>query len=102
MERYTVMHPRGQPGLPDDPATAYVNNLRTIGAAPGSLTTWRARTTRRHDPTRECNVCMASSSSSSELEPASRHHDAYAQRRVWLDELAEARRQLDGGLALLC
>jgi hypothetical protein len=45
MERYTVMYPHGQPGLPDDPVTAYVNNLRTAGAAPGSTTTRRARTT---------------------------------------------------------
>jgi hypothetical protein len=28
MERYTAMNPQGQPGLPDDPVTAYVNNLR--------------------------------------------------------------------------
>jgi hypothetical protein len=25
MEQYTTMYPRGQPGVPDDPATAYVN-----------------------------------------------------------------------------
>jgi hypothetical protein len=35
MERYTAMYPRGQPGLPDDPVTAYVNSLRTTGAALG-------------------------------------------------------------------
>jgi hypothetical protein len=28
------MYPRGQPSLPDDPVTAYVNNLRATGAAP--------------------------------------------------------------------
>jgi hypothetical protein len=39
MERYTAMYPRGQSGLPDDPATAYVNNLRAVGTAPGSATT---------------------------------------------------------------
>jgi hypothetical protein len=44
---------------------------------------------------------MASSSSSSEPEPASRHHGADDQRRVRLDELAEARRQLEEELALL-
>jgi hypothetical protein len=73
MERYTVMYPRGQPGLPDDSVTAYVNNLRTIDTAPGFTTTQRARTTRRHDPTRECNVCVASAMSSSEPEPAPCH-----------------------------
>jgi hypothetical protein len=35
MQRYTAMYPRGQPGLPDDPVTAYVNGLRAAGAAPG-------------------------------------------------------------------
>jgi hypothetical protein len=59
MERYTAMHLRGHPGLPDDPVTAYIDSLRTTGAAPGSTTTRRARTTRHHDPTRECNVCLA-------------------------------------------
>jgi hypothetical protein len=39
MERYTVMYPHGQPGLPDDPVTAYVNNLCTTGDAFGSVTT---------------------------------------------------------------
>jgi hypothetical protein len=101
MERYTTMYPRGQPGLPDDPVTAYVNNLRATGVAPGSTTTRRARTTRRHNPTRESNVCKASASSSSELEPAPRHRATDAQWRVRLDELAEARRQLDEELTLL-
>jgi hypothetical protein len=82
MERYTAMYPRGQPGLPDDPVMAYVSNLRTTGAAPGSTMTRWAQTTRRHDPTRECNVCVASASSSSEPEPALRHRGADAQRRV--------------------
>jgi hypothetical protein len=95
MERYTSMYPCGQPGLPDDPVTAYVNNLRVTGAAPGSTTTWRARTMR------ECNVCVASASSSSKLESAPRHRTADAQRRARLDELAEARRQLKEELALL-
>jgi hypothetical protein len=27
MEWYTAMYPHGQPSLPDDPVTAYVNNL---------------------------------------------------------------------------
>jgi hypothetical protein len=101
MGRYTAMYPRGQPGLPDDPVTAYIKNLRATSAAPRSTTTPRARTTRRHDPTRECNVCVASTSRSSESELAPRHHAADAQRRVRLDELAEARLQLDEELALL-
>jgi hypothetical protein len=92
MERYTTMYPHGQPGLPDDPVTAYVNNLRATGAAPGSTTTQRTQTTRQRDPTRECNVCVASASRSSKLEPAPRHRTADAQRRARLDELAEARR----------
>jgi hypothetical protein len=45
---------------------------------------------------------VASSSSSSEPEPAPRHRGADDQRRARLDELAEARRQLDEELALLC
>jgi hypothetical protein len=101
MEWYTAMYPRGQPDLSDDPVTAYVNSLRAIGTTPGSATTRRAQTMRHHDPTRECNVCMASSSSSSEPKPAPRHRGADDQRRVRLDELAEARHQLDEELALL-
>jgi hypothetical protein len=101
MERYTAMYPCGQPGLPDDSVEAYVNNLLVTGAAPGSTMTQGARTTRRHDPTRECNVCVASASSCSESEPAPRHRAADAQRRARLDELGEARRQLDEELALL-
>jgi hypothetical protein len=101
MERYTAMYPHGQPGLPDDPVTAYVNNLRTTGAAPGSTMTRRELTMRQHDPTRECNVCVASASSSSELEPAPCHRTAVAQQWARLDELAEARRQLDEELTLL-
>jgi hypothetical protein len=101
MERHTAMYPRGQSGLPDDPVTTYVNGVHTIGAAPGSTTTQRARTARRHDPMRECKVCVATASSSSESEPAPRHRGADDQRRAWLDELAKARRQLDEELALL-
>jgi hypothetical protein len=44
---------------------------------------------------------VALASRSSELEPASRHCVADAQRRAQLDELAEARRRLDEELALL-
>jgi hypothetical protein len=101
MERYTTMYPCGQPGLPDDPVTAYVNSLRAIGTAPGSATTRGARTMRRHDPMRECNVCVASSSGSSEQGPAPRHRGANDQWRARLDELAEVRRQLDEELAFL-
>jgi hypothetical protein len=101
MERYTAMYPRGQPVLPDDPVTAYVNGLRTTGAAPESTTTQRARTARCHDPTRECNVYVATASSSSESEPAPHHRGADDQRHARIDELAEPRRQLDEELALL-
>jgi hypothetical protein len=45
IERYTAMYPRGQPVLPDDPVTAYVNNIRATGATPWSTTTQSARTT---------------------------------------------------------
>jgi hypothetical protein len=45
MERYVSMYHRGQPGLPDDPVTAYVNGLCTTGATPGPTLTRRARTT---------------------------------------------------------
>jgi hypothetical protein len=51
LERYTAMYPRGQPGLPDHLVTAFVNSLR--------MTTRRAQIARRHDPTWECNVCVA-------------------------------------------
>jgi hypothetical protein len=79
MERYTAMYSHGQPGLPDDPVTAYVNNLRATGAAPVSTMTRRTRTTRQHDTTWECNVCVASASSSSEPEPAPCHRAANTQ-----------------------
>jgi hypothetical protein len=64
--------------------TAYMNNLRAANTAPGSTTTRRARTMRRHDPTRECNVCVASALSSSEPEPTPRrrHPAAGAARRT--------------------
>jgi hypothetical protein len=81
--------------------TDYVNNHRATGAAPGSTTTRRARTTRRHDSTRECNDYVASASSSSEPEPAPYDCAVDAQRWAWLDELVEARRHLDEELALL-
>jgi hypothetical protein len=45
MERYTTMYPHGQLGLPDDPVTAYVNNLRATSATPRSTTTRKVRTT---------------------------------------------------------
>jgi hypothetical protein len=92
MERYTAMYPCEQPGLPDDPVTPYVHGLRTTSAAPGSTTTRRARTAQHHELTRECNVCVATASSSSESEPAPHHRGADYQRCAWLDELAEARR----------
>jgi hypothetical protein len=101
MERYTAMYPHGQPGLPDDPVTACVNNLRATGAASGSTMTWRAQTTRQRDPTWECNVCVASASSIPEPEPTPHHRAIDTQRRTRLDELAEAKRQLDEKLAIL-
>jgi hypothetical protein len=76
------MYPRGQPGLPDDPVTAYVNGLHTTRAAPGSTTTQWSRTAQHHDPTRERNVCVATASSSSESESALRHRGADDQRRA--------------------
>jgi hypothetical protein len=72
------MHPRGQPSLPDNPVTAYVNNLCATGAAPGSTATPRARTMRRRDPTWECNICVASALSSSEPELTPHHRAADA------------------------
>jgi hypothetical protein len=76
------MYPRGQPDLPDDPVTAYVDSLRTTSIVPGSATTRRAPTAQCHDPTRECDVCVAPVSSSSESEHAPRHRGANAQRRA--------------------
>jgi hypothetical protein len=101
MERYTTMYPRGQLGLPDDPMTAYVNSLRTPGAASGIAAARRTPTTRSRDPTHECNICVASASSSSDPEPAPWHRTTDAQRRAQLDELAEARHQLDEEVAIL-
>jgi hypothetical protein len=101
IEWYTSMYPRVQLGLPDNPVTAYVNNLRVTGAASGSATTRRTPTTRQRDPTRECNVCVASASSSSDPEPAPRRHASDTQRRARLVELAEAKRQLDEELLIL-
>jgi hypothetical protein len=50
MERYSTMYPHGQPGLPDDPVTAYVDSLHATSIIPGSATTPRAPATQRHDP----------------------------------------------------
>jgi hypothetical protein len=83
MEWYTAMYPHGQPGLPDDPVTAYINNLRATSTSPGSTTNRRAWTTRQRDPTRECNVCVASASSSSEPELAPCHL-LMDKRRIYL------------------
>jgi hypothetical protein len=44
---------------------------------------------------------VATTSSSSESELAPRHRGADDQQRAWLDELVEARRQLDEERALL-
>jgi hypothetical protein len=91
MERYTVMYPRRQPGLPDDPVTAYVNNLRTTGAASGLATTRSTTTTRQRTTTRECIVCVALASSSSNPEPTPHCLATDAQQRAQLDELVEAK-----------
>jgi hypothetical protein len=69
MEKYTTMYPHGQLGLLDDPVMDYVNNLRAIGTAPGSAMTRGTQTTRHRDPMRECNVCVASLSSSFDVTP---------------------------------
>jgi hypothetical protein len=100
LERYTAMYPRGQQGLPDDPMTAYVDALRASYTALGSATAWRVPQATVHDFTRECFICMASgSSSSTDAESAPRHRATDAQRRARLDEIAEAKRQLDEELA---
>jgi uncharacterized membrane protein YccC len=101
MEQYIAMYPHGQPGLRDDPVTAHVNNLRVTDTASGSATTRRTQSTWQHDPTRECNVYVASALSSSELEPTPHHRTADTQRQARLDELVEAKRQLDEELAIL-
>jgi hypothetical protein len=102
MKRYTAMYPRGQQGLPDDPMMAYMDELRASYTVPGSATARRAPPTPACDPTRECFVCVApSSSSSTEPEPVPRQRAMDAQRRARLDELAEARHQLDEELANL-
>jgi hypothetical protein len=85
MERYTAMYPHGQPGLPNDPVMAYVNNLRATGATPRSMMTWRVRTAWQSDPTWECNVYVASTSSSFEPEPTPLH------RRPTMSEAQQAR-----------
>jgi hypothetical protein len=84
-----IAQPPGRPGdvLRQQPP-------RAIGTTPGSATTQGTWTTRHHDSMRECNVCVASSSSSSKPEPAPCHRGTDDQRRARLDELAEARRSL--------
>jgi hypothetical protein len=101
MERYTAMYPHGQSGLPNDPVTAYINNLRTTGTASGAATTRRTPSTWQNDPTWECNICETLASSSSDPEPAPHHRVADAQRQARLDELAEDKHQLDEELAIL-
>jgi hypothetical protein len=101
MERCTAMYPHGQPGLLDDPVMAYVNDLHATGAASDSVTTRRPPTTWPRDPSYECYVCVVSTSSSSDPEPAPHHRATDAQRRTCLDKLAEARHQLDEELANL-
>jgi hypothetical protein len=46
MERYTTMYHCGQPGLSDNPVTAYVNSLCATGATSDPATTWRIKATR--------------------------------------------------------
>jgi hypothetical protein len=102
IERYTAMYPRGQPGLPNDPMTAYMNDLRATRITSGTTIARRTPLTRSHDPMRECFFCMVlDSGSSSELELAPHHHTTNDQRWARLDEFAEARRQIDEELANL-
>jgi hypothetical protein len=56
MEQYTTTYARGQPGLLDNPVMTYVNKLHVTGAVSRSTALRRTLTTRRHDPTRECNA----------------------------------------------
>jgi hypothetical protein len=81
--------------------TAYMNDLRATGATSGSAMTRVAQMTRIRDPTRECNDCVVSTSSSSDPEPVPHHCATDAQRRACLDKLAEARHQLEDELANL-
>jgi hypothetical protein len=102
MERYTAMYPCGQLGLPDNLVTAYVNGLQATHITSSAAAAWRAQSTRPRDLTRECFVCVASTSSSStDPEPAPHHCATDAQRMVRLNELAEARLQLDEELSNL-
>jgi hypothetical protein len=48
------MYPRGQPGLTDNPATAYVNDLGATHTSSGSAIAQRAPSTWARDPTRDC------------------------------------------------
>jgi hypothetical protein len=88
-------------GLGNPASTTYVNNLRTTGVASSPATTQRTATTRPRNHTRECNIRVASASSSSDPESAPRHRATEAQRRARLEELAKARCQLDEELAIL-
>jgi hypothetical protein len=82
MERYSTMYPRGQPNLSDNLVMAYVDSLHATSIVPGSATSRRVPAAQRHDPTRECNVCVAPTSNSSESELAPCHRGADAQRRA--------------------
>jgi hypothetical protein len=96
------MYPLGQPGLPDDLMTAYVNKLRASHITSSSAIAQRTPQAPAHDFTRECFVCVApDSSSSTDLDLAPHHHATDAQRRARLDKLAKARHQLDEELASL-
>jgi hypothetical protein len=77
------MYPCGQPGLPNDSVTAYVNNIQAARTTSGSTTARRAPSTRSCDPTRECFVRVVSASSSStDPEPAPCHRATDAQCRA--------------------
>jgi hypothetical protein len=79
---------------------AYMNDLRATHPTSGSATTRSAPSTWLRDPTRECFVCVPSASSSStNPKPAPHHRATDAQHRAHLNELVEARRQLDEELA---
>jgi hypothetical protein len=92
MERYTIMYPSGQLGLPDDPVMAYVNDLRATGASSGSTTTRRPPTTRPRDPSASATFAWCRPQAALNPEPAQNHCATNTQRRARLDELVEARR----------
>jgi hypothetical protein len=58
MERYTAMYPRGQPGLPDELVTAYVNGLRATRTTSGTVTTRSAPQAPARDSTHRLQAAL--------------------------------------------